>query len=256
VRKTGPKPPGGQAKTLAKHQEQPEPGGRPRYNFWICLVLLVTSLAVYAPVRHFDFVNFDDPEFVRDNPHVRAGLSAKSLAWAFTSSESANWFPVTRLSHVLDAQFWGMRSGPQHLTSVLFHMLAALCLFAFLRRATGAPWPSALVAKMISAPGLVATSRYAYLVRAGQGQSPTGRHSVQLARHEVSGRPVSNAAMGFIDTTSPPAGIWTALNPWRIFVYHRFLQTPSAFEGCDHQELQQCTTSVLERFVRMVGYLR
>jgi tetratricopeptide (TPR) repeat protein len=145
VRKARPKPSGGQAKTLANH-DQPEPAGRPRYNFWICAALLATSFAVYAPVRHFDFVNFDDPELIRDNPHVRGGLTAESVAWAFTSGESANWFPVTRLSHVLDAQFWGMRSGPQHLTSVLFHALAALCLFAFLDRATGVRWPSALVA--------------------------------------------------------------------------------------------------------------
>jgi tetratricopeptide (TPR) repeat protein len=119
---------------------------RPRSDFWICLALLLTSFAVYAPVRHFDFVNFDDPEFVRDNPHVRNGLTPEGLTWAFTSGESANWFPVTRLSHLLDAQLFGMRAGPHHISSVLFHGLAALLLFAFLRRATGVRWPSAFVA--------------------------------------------------------------------------------------------------------------
>ena len=119
---------------------------RPRSDFWICLALLLTSFAVYAPVRHFDFVNFDDPEFVRDNPHVRNGLTPEGLTWAFTSGDSANWFPVTRLSHLLDAQLFGMRAGPHHISSVLFHGLAALLLFAFLRRATGVRWPSAFVA--------------------------------------------------------------------------------------------------------------
>jgi protein O-mannosyl-transferase len=51
---------------------------------------------------------------------------------ALTSTEAANWFPVTRLSHTLDVQ--------------LFHTLATLLLFAFLHRATGARWPSAFVA--------------------------------------------------------------------------------------------------------------
>jgi tetratricopeptide (TPR) repeat protein len=119
---------------------------RRRSDSWICLALLLTSFAVYAPVRHFDFVNFDDPEFVRDNPHVRGGLTLGGLTWAFTSVESANWFPVTRLSHLLDAQLFGMRAGPHHIASVLFHGLAALLLFAFLHRATGARWPSAFVA--------------------------------------------------------------------------------------------------------------
>ena len=113
-------------------------------------MLLVATLAVYAPVRHFDFVNFDDPEYVRDNPHVRGGLTPASLAWAVASTGSANWFPVTRLSHLLDAQLFGMRAGPHHLSSVLFHALAALCLFAFLRRATRARWPSAFVASLFA----------------------------------------------------------------------------------------------------------
>jgi tetratricopeptide (TPR) repeat protein len=137
-------------KTRPNPGPQPEPALWRRSGFWICLALLAASFAVYAPVRHFDFVNFDDPEYVRDNPHVRAGLTSGSLAWAFTSTESANWFPVTRLSHILDAQFFGMRAGPQHLSSVLFHALAALVLFAFLSRATRAPWPSALVALLFA----------------------------------------------------------------------------------------------------------
>ena len=119
---------------------------RPRADFWICLALLLATFAVYAPVRYFDFVNFDDPEFVRDNPHVRGGLTFEGLTWAGTSGESANWFPVTRLSHLLDAQLFGMRAGPHHIANVLFHGLAALLLFAFLDRATGARWPSAFVA--------------------------------------------------------------------------------------------------------------
>ena len=150
MRKTGPKPPAAQAKALTIQAPQPRPAPRSLSDLWICLALLAATFAVYAPVRHFDFVNFDDPEYVRDNPHVRAGLTSPSLAWAFTSTESANWFPVTRLSHLLDAELFGMRAGLHHLASVLFHALAALCLFAFLRRATGARWPSALVALLFA----------------------------------------------------------------------------------------------------------
>ena len=150
MRRTRPKPPGGPAKTPPQPARQPEPALGRRADVWICLALLAASLAVYAPVRHFDFVNFDDPEYVRDNPHVRAGLTPEGIAWAFTSTESANWFPVTRLSHMLDAQLFRMRAGPQHLVSVVFHALGALCLFAFLRRSTGARWPSAFVAMLFA----------------------------------------------------------------------------------------------------------
>jgi tetratricopeptide (TPR) repeat protein len=108
--------------------------------------LFVATFAVYAQVRHFDFVNFDDPEYVTSNPHVRSGITPANVAWAFTSGEAANWFPLTRLSHMLDYQMFGLRSGWHHLTNVLLHALAVLLLFAFLNRSTGSRWRSAWVA--------------------------------------------------------------------------------------------------------------
>lgn len=102
--------------------------------------------AAYAPVRHFDFVNFDDPDMVSANPHVRQGITLEGFGWTFTSVEAANWFPATRLSHMLDYQLFGSRSGWHHAVNVLLHALAAMVLFLFLTRATGALWPSALVA--------------------------------------------------------------------------------------------------------------
>ena len=110
------------------------------------MFLFLATLAAYAQVRHFDFVNFDDPEYVTSNQHVRAGITPANVAWAFTSGEAANWFPLTRLSHMLDSQLFGLRSGWHHLTNVLLHALAVLLLFAFLNRSTGRRWPSAWVA--------------------------------------------------------------------------------------------------------------
>ena len=80
------------------------------------------------------------------NTHVRGGLTQPGLEWALTSGEAANWFPVTRLSHMLDSQFFGLRGGLHHLTSVWWHALAGVLLFAFLVRSTHARWPSAWVA--------------------------------------------------------------------------------------------------------------
>jgi len=74
-------------------------------------LLFLATLAVYSPVRHFDFVNFDDPEYVTENNHVRAGLTWEGVVWAFTSSDAENWFPLTRLSQMADGQFFGLRSG-------------------------------------------------------------------------------------------------------------------------------------------------
>jgi tetratricopeptide (TPR) repeat protein len=107
---------------------------------------VVLTLIVFLQVQGFDFINYDDPFYVAQNTHIRQGLTADSIRWAFTSTEGANWYPVTRLSHLLDAQLFGMQSGWHHLTSVLIHALTTLLLFAFLNRATGSRWPSAFVA--------------------------------------------------------------------------------------------------------------
>ncbi len=112
----------------------------------ICTLLLMCTLALYSQVRHYNFVNYDDPEYVIKNPQVRAGLTAGGLAWAMTSFDAANWFPATWLSHMADVQFFGLDSGWHHLTNVWLHALNALLLFAVLKRMTGARWPSAWVA--------------------------------------------------------------------------------------------------------------
>jgi tetratricopeptide (TPR) repeat protein len=107
---------------------------------------VICAVGTYWQTAQFDFVNYDDPEYVTANSHVRAGITADGVAWAFTSTEAANWFPLTRLSHMLDWQLFDQRGGAHHLVNVALHALAAVLLFAFLLRATGQPWPSAFVA--------------------------------------------------------------------------------------------------------------
>jgi protein O-mannosyl-transferase len=107
-------------------------------------------LAAYSQVYNFQFVNYDDPDYVTENPHVRAGLTASGAAWALTSTEHANWFPLTWLSHMLDVEIYGLHSGPHHLTNVAIHALTTLLLFGLLLRITGDRWPSAFVAFVLA----------------------------------------------------------------------------------------------------------
>ncbi|MDR3698537.1 MAG: tetratricopeptide repeat protein [Candidatus Sulfopaludibacter sp.] len=123
----------------------PPPRSRP-VDLYLYLLLAAATLAVYSQAIHFDFLNYDDPAYVVNNPQVRAGLTWDGLAWAFTSFHAANWFPLTWLSHMTDCQFFAMRGGWHHLTSIVIHTAAALLLFAALHRLTGARWPSAFVA--------------------------------------------------------------------------------------------------------------
>ncbi len=68
------------------------------------------------------------------------------IVWAFRSTDAANWFPLTRISHELDVQLFGLDAGWHHLVNVFFHAGVSVLLFAFLRSATRARWRSAFVA--------------------------------------------------------------------------------------------------------------
>jgi protein O-mannosyl-transferase len=116
----------------------------------ICLVLVLSTLAVFWPVMSCDFVNFDDNVYVTENHQVRAGLSWPGVAWAFGSFVSGNWHPLTMLSHMLDCQVYGMNPAGHHLTNLIFHLANTGLLFLVLRRLTGAVWRSAFVAALFA----------------------------------------------------------------------------------------------------------
>jgi len=112
----------------------------------IPLGLILSVLAVYSQVAHFDFVSVDDPVYITRNVHVSTGLTPDNMQWALTAVVDANWVPVTMFSHMAVCEFFGIRSGMHHAVNVVFHALAAVLLFAWLSRATRALWPSAFVA--------------------------------------------------------------------------------------------------------------
>ncbi len=114
----------------------------------VCLLLSGSVAAVYGQTLQFEFVRWDDPPYIYENPHVRGGLTRHGLVWAFTSSHAANWHPLTWASHMLDCDRFGLRPGGHHAGNVLLHILNTLLLFGVLRSMTAAVWRSALVAAL------------------------------------------------------------------------------------------------------------
>jgi tetratricopeptide (TPR) repeat protein len=121
-----------------------------RRGFYVCLVLAAAALAVYYPVVGFDFVNLDDPLYVYENPHVRAGITPEGIRWAFTNLDANFWHPLTWLSHMLDWQLFGPRAGGHHAMGLLLHVANTLLLFLALARLTGRFWESAAVAALFA----------------------------------------------------------------------------------------------------------
>ena len=118
--------------------------------FLISLFLVLGTAAVYWQVHGFDFVNYDDMDYISQNPHIQKGLSFGSIIWAFTTGYFCNWHPVTWLSYLLDFQIFRLWAGGYHLVNLFFHILNALLLFSVFRKMTGRTWQSGFVAALFA----------------------------------------------------------------------------------------------------------
>lgn len=114
------------------------------------LLLILLTVAVYYPVLHHPFSNYDDGEYITDNFKIQNGLNRATLRWAVTSIAHANWHPLTWLSHALDWQLYGSNPSGHHATSLLLHVLNVVLLFLFLARVTRSTWRSAFVAALFA----------------------------------------------------------------------------------------------------------
>jgi tetratricopeptide (TPR) repeat protein len=116
----------------------------------IIIVLLAIVWVVFAQIRHYDFVNFDDDLYVYNNTIVKHGLTLPGAKWAFTDSHARNWHPLTTISHMIDCQLYGLNAGRHHLTNVGLHSAGVVLLFLVLLQITNAIWRSALVAALFA----------------------------------------------------------------------------------------------------------
>ncbi|HZQ96733.1 MAG TPA: tetratricopeptide repeat protein [Candidatus Sulfotelmatobacter sp.] len=115
-----------------------------------CLLLALGTLALYNPVNRHPFVNYDDDRYITENPRVREGLTGETFRWALTSTEQANWHPLTWMSHAIDCSLFGLNPAGHHFTSVLLHAVNGILLFLLLLWATGRALPSLFAAALFA----------------------------------------------------------------------------------------------------------
>ena len=138
--------------TTAQSHAEPAPAGKSwlAQQLVLSLALVVGVLAIYYPVHSQPFANYDDPDYVTDNLHVKAGLHWATVTWALRTEAAANWHPVTWLSHALDVQLFGLDPAGPHDVNLLLHIVNALLLFWVLQRATGFVGRSWMVAALFA----------------------------------------------------------------------------------------------------------
>jgi len=108
----------GKMKKKKKQQNATQTRAMPFYRRYpgllISLFLIIATVLLFCPVGNYQFLNYDDNEYITENPQVKGGLTLMGFTWAFTTTHAANWHPVTWLSHMLDCDLYGLAPGGHH----------------------------------------------------------------------------------------------------------------------------------------------
>ena len=86
----------------------------------IAFIAGIICLLVYLRALLCGFVNYDDPDYVLNNPLIRQ-LDLELLVRAFTEPHVGWWMPLTWISLAVDYRFWGVEPLGYHLTNILLH---------------------------------------------------------------------------------------------------------------------------------------
>jgi len=114
------------------------------------LALATLTYLLFAQSTSFEFLHYDDPDYVVANVQVQSGLNRESITWAWTGAHASNWHPLTWMSHMLDVQLGGSDPAVHHRTSVFLHALNAALCFLLFWRATRNLVPALFVAALFA----------------------------------------------------------------------------------------------------------
>jgi hypothetical protein len=77
-----------------------------------CGIILLTQL-IYYPVHKYPFIDYDDGQYVYNNPHILASLTWQTIRWAFTHTYVFNYDPLIFLAHRVNVLMFGLNPGLQ-----------------------------------------------------------------------------------------------------------------------------------------------
>jgi hypothetical protein len=110
-------------------------------------ILLLATLPWWRAVS-LPFLLIDDHAYVTQNADVLRGLTLQGISNVFHSTTGGLWSPLTFVSLMADVSMFGKGPAGMHATNVALHIANAFLLYVFLRRTTGRPGRSLLVAAL------------------------------------------------------------------------------------------------------------
>jgi len=89
-------------------------------NRWIFLIMAFTFL-VFANALKNQFLNWDDNEYIFENPYIR-DFSINGVITLFSVFVSSHYHPLTLLSYTIDFKLWGLNPMGFVLGNIVLHI--------------------------------------------------------------------------------------------------------------------------------------
>ncbi len=101
--------------------------GRMKKLWPFALIAMVTTV-VFLPSLKNGFVNWDDYEYVVENPWIQS-WSSEHLGAILTQGRGGNYHPLVFLSHLIEYSLWGKDPAGYHAVNLALHVVATASVF-------------------------------------------------------------------------------------------------------------------------------
>jgi tetratricopeptide (TPR) repeat protein len=115
--------------------------------FILILIILLLTFIAYLPSLKNDFTNWDDPNYVYNNPTIQK-LNKKNTKILFTTPHMGNYHPLTMLSLAVDYSFGKLKPKTYHVTNLVLHLANTALVFIFIFLLLGKVEVSAICAAL------------------------------------------------------------------------------------------------------------
>lgn len=114
-----------------------QPEKRQVFPQWMVMtVILAVTTVIYAPTLRHSFTNWDDNDYVTENPLI-TDINAATLSEILTRPVALNYHPLTILSLSLNYQVSGYEPWSYFAFNILLHLMSTLLTFFFVRQIPG-----------------------------------------------------------------------------------------------------------------------
>lgn len=124
----------------------------PQRTFWKnrqlllpILIVLAITFGVFSTTLQFDFVNWDDPINILENPYLQT-FDWQSIQGIFSSTVIGNYNPLTILTFAIEKAIFGLNPMVFHLNNVVLHLVCVFLVYRIALLLNLSPIAAAIVA--------------------------------------------------------------------------------------------------------------